>query len=42
MEAIRAGNTGARNEAVAICDELLRQGVLGSDQYKSIQNLISV
>ncbi|XP_065664496.1 uncharacterized protein LOC136086147 [Hydra vulgaris] len=30
----RAGNTGSRNKAVAICDELLRQGVMNSDQYK--------
>ena len=40
--AIRVDNTGAINEAVAICDELLKQGVLDSDQYKSIQNLLSV
>ena len=32
----KAGNTGAANEAVAICDELLRQGVLNKDSYKAI------
>ena len=42
VEALRANNTGARNEAVAICDELLRQGVLDSEKYKAIQNLLLV
>ncbi|EDO33833.1 predicted protein, partial [Nematostella vectensis] len=32
----KAGNTGAANEAVAICDELLRQGALNKDSYKAI------
>ena len=40
VEALRAGNTGVGNEAVAICDELLRQGVIDSEQYKAIQNLL--
>ena len=42
VETLRAGNTGARNEAVAICDELLEQGVLDSEKYKAIQNLLLV
>ncbi|XP_065668207.1 uncharacterized protein LOC136088425 [Hydra vulgaris] len=36
----KAGNTGSRNEAVAICDELLRQGVINSESYISIQNYL--
>lgn len=36
VAAHRAGNTGATNEAVAICDELLRQGVLNKETYKAI------
>ncbi|XP_065675467.1 uncharacterized protein LOC136091687 [Hydra vulgaris] len=40
IAAWRAGNTGARNEGVAICDELLRQGEMDSSQYKAIQNLL--
>ncbi|XP_065678243.1 uncharacterized protein LOC136093210 [Hydra vulgaris] len=39
MAAFEAGNTGARNEAVAICDELLRQGEIDSEYYKSLQNI---
>lgn len=31
-----AGNTGAIDEAIAICDELLRQGVLDKESYKAI------
>ena len=31
-----AGNKGSRNEAVSICDELLRQHVIDKDQYKSM------
>ena len=31
-----AGNTGVRNEIIAICDELLRQKVISSDQYKKL------
>ncbi|XP_065650386.1 uncharacterized protein LOC136078536 [Hydra vulgaris] len=38
IAAWKAGNTGARNETVAICDELLRQGVINSAHYKAIQN----
>jgi hypothetical protein len=32
----KAGNTGAANEAVAICDELLRMGVLDRNTYKAM------
>jgi hypothetical protein len=32
----KAGNTGAANEAVAICDELLRMGILDRNTYKAI------
>ncbi|XP_065665373.1 uncharacterized protein LOC136086811 [Hydra vulgaris] len=38
IAAWKAGNTGARNEAVAICDKLLRQGIIDDLQYKLIQN----
>ena len=31
-----AGNTGLRNETVSICDELLRQNVIGKKQYKKL------
>ena len=31
-----AGNKGSRNEAVSICDELLRQHVIDKDEYKSM------
>ena len=34
MYSHKAGNTGVRNEIVAICDELLRQNVLSKDEYK--------
>ena len=37
IAAWRAGNTGSRNEAVSICDELLRKGVLESEEYNAIQ-----
>ena len=40
IAAWRAGNTGSRNEAVSICDELLRQGVLESEEYKAIQRML--
>jgi hypothetical protein len=30
----KAGNTGAANEAVAICDELLRMGILTKIRIK--------
>ncbi|XP_065679782.1 uncharacterized protein LOC136094108 [Hydra vulgaris] len=39
IAAFEAGNTGARNEAVAICDELLRLGEIDSENYKSLQNI---
>ena len=31
-----AGNTGVGNELVSICDELKRQGLLNSDDYKKL------
>ena len=31
-----AGNKGSRNEAVSICDELLRQNRINKDEYKSM------
>ena len=31
-----AGNKGSRNEAVSICDELLRQHVIDKNEYKSM------
>lgn len=36
LAGVKAGNTGARNEAVAISDELLRLGVLDSNAYKAL------
>ena len=36
MASKEAGNTGARNELVSICDELLRQRVISKNQYKNI------
>ncbi|XP_065640510.1 uncharacterized protein LOC136073080 [Hydra vulgaris] len=41
LAALQAGNTGARNEAVAICDELLRQGQIDDDEYKALQKAIT-
>jgi polyhydroxyalkanoate synthesis regulator phasin len=38
----KVGNTGAANEAVAISDELLRQGVLNRDEYKAIMSQIKL
>ena len=35
MASFRAGNTGARNEIVGICDELLRQGQITKEGYKN-------
>ena len=35
-----AGNTGAENEAVAICDELKRQGYLDTRSYKKLNSFI--
>ncbi|XP_065680614.1 uncharacterized protein LOC136094547 [Hydra vulgaris] len=40
LAALQAGNTGVRNEAVAICDELLRQGQIDDDEYKALQKAI--
>ena len=37
-----AGHTGVRNELVSICDELKRQGVIGTDAYKKINSLIKI
>ena len=36
----KAGHTGVRNEIVAILDELKRQGVLKTNEYKKINSLI--
>ena len=38
----KAGHTGVRNELVSICDELKRQGVIGTDAYKKINSLIKI
>ncbi|XP_065667561.1 uncharacterized protein LOC136087873 [Hydra vulgaris] len=42
IAAWEAGNNSSRNEAVAISDELLRQGILNSEEYKAIQNILAV
>ena len=34
------GHTGVRNELVSICDELKRQGVLGTKAYKKLNSII--
>ena len=36
----KAGHTGVRNELVSICDELKRQGVLDTEAYKELNNII--
>src|SRR5688572_23054776 len=36
IASFQAGNTGVRNEIVSICDELVRQGVMNSEQYKNL------
>ena len=36
MASFQAGNTGVRNEIVGICDELLRQKAMDSEQYKNL------
>ena len=36
VAAWHAGNKGSRNEAVSICDELLRQNRINKDEYKSM------
>ncbi|XP_065645647.1 uncharacterized protein LOC136076108 [Hydra vulgaris] len=42
IAAWEAGNNSSRNEAVAFSDELLRQGILNSEEYKAIQNILAV
>ncbi|XP_065651153.1 uncharacterized protein LOC136079349 [Hydra vulgaris] len=43
IAAWEAGNNSSRNEALAICDELLRQGEISSDQYIAInKNHLSI
>ncbi|XP_065678210.1 uncharacterized protein LOC136093181 [Hydra vulgaris] len=41
LAALQAGNTGVKNETVAICDELLRQGQIDDDEYKTLQKAIT-
>ncbi|XP_065642094.1 uncharacterized protein LOC136073795 [Hydra vulgaris] len=41
LAGLQAGNTGTRNEIVAICDELLRQGQIDDDEYKALQKAIT-
>ncbi|XP_065640556.1 uncharacterized protein LOC136073116 [Hydra vulgaris] len=41
LAGLQAGNTGTRNEIVAICDELLRQGQIDDDDYKALQKAIT-
>ena len=38
MSSRKAGHTGTRNELVSICDELLRQKVIGKNEYKNIMS----
>jgi len=40
VNSLKAGNTGVRNEIVSICDELLRQGAIDKEYYKTINNVI--
>ncbi|XP_065642677.1 uncharacterized protein LOC136074299 [Hydra vulgaris] len=42
IAAWEAGNSSSRNEAVAISDELLRQGVLSKGRYEAIQNTLAI
>ncbi|XP_065665675.1 uncharacterized protein LOC136087097 [Hydra vulgaris] len=42
IAAWEAGNSSSRNEAVAISDELLRQGVLSKGKYEAIQNTLAI
>lgn len=42
MAEYSAGNTGVRNEIVAICDELLRMGIVNKDEYKSLVIKIAI
>ena len=37
----QAGNTGLRNELVAICDELKRQGIVTDEQYAEFNKIIN-
>ena len=39
LASFEAGNTGVRNEIVSICDELLRQGQINTDDYKKLINI---
>ena len=36
----KAGHTGVRNEIVSILDELKRQGVIKTNEYKKLNSLI--
>jgi len=36
MASYIAENTGVADEVIAVCDELLRQGLLGKESYKAI------
>ena len=36
----KAGHTGVRNEIVSILDELKRQGVINTKEYKKLNSLI--
>ena len=36
------GHTGVGNELVSICDELKRQGVLGTKAYKKLSSIIKI
>ncbi|XP_065664652.1 uncharacterized protein LOC136086287 [Hydra vulgaris] len=42
IAAWEAGNSSSRNEAVAISDELLRQGVISKGKYEAIQNTLAI
>ena len=41
MSSWKAGNTGVLNEAVSICDDLLRQGVLDKFSYKALMTQLT-
>lgn len=34
----QVGNTGVRNESVAICNELKRKGAITDNEYKDLQH----
>ena len=40
FSSIKAGHTGVRNEIVSILDELKRQGVIKTNEYKKLNSLI--